>query len=118
MSQQCYLWFCQSHKNEFGYCNVNATVNAQDLTVDRNLIDYCLAQEIDKKCILQFSFLVMLIVIVCNLITTVCMILIVFEEGSQSLLIVSDAIASFLNKADSATKNICLTDKYFFAKND
>lgn len=79
-------------------------------------IDYCLIHEIDEKCMLQFSVPIMLIVIICNVIKTVCMIQALLRGGLQPLVIVGDAIASFLNEPDPATKNICMADKYFFRK--
>ena len=109
-------WFCREHENRYGYCNVGEAANAEDFTVFETPIDYCTVQETDEKCILQFSLPVMLIIIVCNLIKTVCMILVLLEGGSRPLLTLGDAIASFLNKPDPATKNICLADKYFFRK--
>ena len=88
--------------------------NAQDWNVNGNPIDYCLSQEVDEKCALQFSLPIMLIVIICNLIKTTCMVLMVLKEGSHPLVTVGDAIASFLVEPDPATKNLCLADKYFF----
>ena len=109
-------WFCQEHEDSYGYCNVGEAANAEEVKVFETPIDYCLVQEADEKCILQFSLPVMLVVIVCNLMKTVCMILLLLEGGSRPLLTMGDAIASFLNELDPATKNICLADKYFFRK--
>lgn len=97
----------------------DAANNARDWKVYEYPIDYCLSQELDEKCMLQFSLPIMLTVIICNLIKTICMILVLLlMKGSQPLVIVGDAIASFLNEPDFTTKNICLADKYFFRKKD
>ena len=80
-------------------------------------IEYCLVQEVNEDCMLQFSLPIMLIVMTCNLIKTVSMVLVFLGDGSRPLMTVGDAIASFLNEPDPATKNICLADKYFFRKN-
>ena len=116
-SSQTDLWFCDKHLNSNGYCNVGEAANAEDsIAVYGAPIDYCLVQEIDEKCMLQFSVPVMLIIIVGNLTKSVCMVLVLLEGGSRPLLTVGDAIASFLNEPDLATKNICLTDKKIFRK--
>ena len=117
LSQQLYLWFCEDYEHGVGYCDVEKTANhAQNLTVAGYPIDYCLAQEVDEKCMLQFSLPVMFIVIICNLIKVACMICVLLWEESQPLMTMDDAIASFLNEPDFATKKICLTDKVFFRK--
>lgn len=110
------LWFRDGQKHSM-YCDVDKAANAP-LTVANIPIDYCLVQEIDEKCMLQFSLPLMLIIIVSNLIKLICMILVVLKlkGGSRPLLTVGDAIASFLDEPDPFTKNICLADKYFFQK--
>lgn len=96
-------------------CNVEEVAsNAKDWTVFGNRIEYCLGQKIDENCRLQFSLPVMVIVITCNVVKIICMVLVVLGDGSQPLVTVGDAIASFLDEPDPTTKNICLVDKYFF----
>lgn len=115
LRQQQNLWFCEDYEDYRGYCNVAEAVdNAQTLTVAEYPIDYCLVQEVDEECMLQFSLPIMFIVIICNLIKTACMIWVAFEGGPRPLVTVGDAIASFLKEPDPTTKNICLADKDFF----
>lgn len=119
LRQQMSLWFCEDHADYKGYCNVAEAANhAQDLTVAGYPIDYCLVQEVDEKCMLQFSLPIILIVIICNLIKTACMVWVVLEGGPRPLVTVGDAVASFLNEPDFVTKNICLANKRFFRKKD
>lgn len=101
------IWSCADHEDE---CH---TAYQYD---DQHLIENCLFQEVDEECMLQFSLPVMLIVIMCNLIKTAAMILVFLGERSRPLMTVGDAIASFLNEPDPTTKNMCLADKYLFAK--
>ena len=115
LRQQQNLWFCGDYEDDRGYCNV-AEAAAQTLTVAEYPIDYCLVQEVDEECMLQFSLSIMLIVIICNLIKTVCMIWVAFEKRPRFLMTVDDAIASFLSESDSTTKNFCLADRDFFRK--
>jgi hypothetical protein len=112
-------WFCTSDNPGFDLCIVEESANnAQNWEVAGYQIDYCLSEEMDEKCDLQFSLPIMIIVVTCNLVKTSCMILVVFGLGGvlQPLVTVGDAIASFLNEPDPATKSMCLADKAFFQK--
>ena len=83
-------------------------------TIDGNSIEYCLSESIPQSCTLQFSLVIMIIVISCNLLKTVCMGLTVWRQSSMPLLTLGDAIASFLAEADPNTKNNCLAEKFSF----
>ena len=114
--QERYLWCCEDH-DYFEYCNVNDAANhAHDMTVGEYSINYCIVQEIDNECMLQFSLPIMFVVIICNLTKTACMICVVLGEISRFLIIVDDAIAFFLREPDPHTKNVCLADKNIFRK--
>lgn len=77
-------------------------------------IDHCLSRRQAEKCQLQFSFPIMIIVIICNLTKAVCMLLTIWYRFATPLLTVGDAIASFLRRPDIYTRNNCLSDKYNF----
>lgn len=83
---------------------------------DHYPIEYCLSQPIAERCKLQFSLPILLIVTICNLVKTVCTVLILVKERSQPLVTLGDAISSFLMEPDSTTRNACLADKYRFRK--
>ncbi|MCJ1261513.1 hypothetical protein MMC22_001377, partial [Lobaria immixta] len=83
-------------------------------TIDGHSIEYCLNESIPQSCTLQFSLVIMIIVISCNLLKTVCMGLTVWSLSSMPLLTLGDAIASFLAEADPNTKNNCLAEKFSF----
>lgn len=70
-----WLWVCAEYNSLYGVCNIaEAASHPQNLTVNGNSIDYCLAQEVEGKCMLQFNLSIMLVVIICNLIKLICMI--------------------------------------------
>lgn len=115
MNQERNLWCCEGHDDVLGYCNVGEAANhAHDMTYAGHPIDYCIVQEVDDECMLQFCLPIMLVVIICNLIKTACMICVVLGEISQPLVTVGDAIASFLREPDPHTKNVCLAGKDVF----
>lgn len=99
----CYQTMCRNiTTNHFEYYNYP--------------IDYCLSHRTAETCQLQFSLLIMLIVMFCNLTKTICMLLIIHHRFTTPLLTVGDAVASFLKKPDIYTRNNCLGDKYNFRR--
>ena len=77
-------------------------------------IDHCLSRKKAETCQLQFSLLIMIIVMICNLTKAVCMLLTIHHGFATPLLTLGDAVASFLKRPDIYTRNNCLSDKYSF----
>ncbi len=77
-------------------------------------IQYCLSQRVEEHCQLQFSLAIMVIVILCNLLKTVCMGIIAWKRDWQPLVTLGDAIASFLDRPDLTTEGNCLVGKKRF----
>ena len=94
------------------YCNIFQVPNSDYDT------SYCLEQPIPEHCRLQFSAAIMVIVIIANLIKTVCMGFIAWQRPAQALVTIGDAIASFLNEPDTTTIGNCLADKQTNIKRD
>lgn len=76
-----------------------------------NSTAYCLSKLEDETCQLEFSIIIMAIVIICNFVKALCMILTVRSCFATPLLNLGDAIESFLKKPDSFTANNCLSNK-------
>jgi hypothetical protein len=68
-------------------------------------IDYCLAQQTDLsgKCQLQYSFVIMISVLIANAIKLTCMIFILRTHLEPILATIGDGIASFLERPDPFT---------------
>ena len=77
-------------------------------------IDYCLSKPVREHCKLQFSLTIMIVVIVCNMIETVCMIIILWKQDLEPLVTLGDAIASFLDRPDVTTKRNCIAGRTRF----
>lgn len=80
-------------------------------------VGYCYSNPVEERCRLQFSLVIMGIVIGCNLVKTICMVLTLWYHRSQPLVTLGDAMASFLDHPDPTTENMCLANKYSFARN-
>ena len=77
-------------------------------------IDHCLSRRTAETCQLQLSLPIMIIVMICNLTKTVCMLLTIRHRFATPILTLGDAVASFLKRPDVYTRNNCLSDKYNF----
>lgn len=87
--------------------------NVSDL---ENWLQYCLCVPTEEHCKLQFSLVIMIVVIVCNLIKTVCMGTIAWKQDLEPLVTLGDAVASFLDRPDVTTEGNCLAGKGRFEK--
>ena len=134
-SETPYDWICQSEVPASGgsvNCNLNQILNAasswtlpnassipQNSGYDQKApakfaVDHCLSKPVEERCRLQFSVVIMIVVIICNLIKTICMLLTLFYHRLQPLVTLGDAISSFLENRDPTTANMCLVGKTSF----
>lgn len=70
-------------------------------------IDYCLVKpvEFNVGCQLQYSLVIMLIVLACNAIKVVCILVFLFTSKEPVIATIGDGIASFLARPDMHTKH-------------
>lgn len=87
--------------------------NVSDL---ENWLQYCLCVPTEEHCKLQFSLVIMVVVIVCNLIKFGCMSTIAWKEDLEPLVTLGDAVASFLDRLDVTTEGNCTAGKGRFEK--
>ena len=86
------------------------------LTDPQDWLRYCLSVPAKEHCKLQFSLTIMIVVIVCNLIKTVCMSTIAWKQDPEPLVTLGDAIASFMDRPDVTTEGNCIAEKARFEK--
>jgi hypothetical protein len=104
-------WRCASHR--FDSCNVE---NEFEVPRDRSKwapyesqVKYCLVEQVEEICRLQFNLPIALSVILSNFIKVVCMGLTLFlYKNHEALVTIGDAVASFLDHPDPETRNRCL----------
>ena len=111
-------WMCNATYNNRSTCrdalpNVLANVDDWrpfDLRSDKlgPRVQFCLSETVPEACSLQFSLVIILIVIICNMGKTLIMTFTTFKMIWQPLITVGDGIASFLVEPDKMTKNDCL----------
>jgi hypothetical protein len=94
-------------------CNIN---NPNEVPTDRSQwrpfevpIRYCLAEEVNERCSLNFSISIAVVVILSNIVKIVCMVLTLHRYRQHlPLVTLGDAIAHFLDCPDPQTKDRCL----------
>ncbi|KAG0646007.1 hypothetical protein D0Z07_7768 [Hyphodiscus hymeniophilus] len=74
-------------------------------------ISYCLVEEVEEECRLQFSLIIMLVVILANATKAVVMFITWRQLRTPTLVTIGDAITSFLDKPDTTTAGICLATR-------
>lgn len=89
-------------------------VNPEQLPKNPTAIQYCLGHPVEERCKLQFSLAILIVVIVCNLMETICMCVIVRKRDPEPLVTLGDAIASFLDRPDVTTEGNCIVGKTRF----
>jgi hypothetical protein len=92
-------------------CDTNrAIADAFNWKLGPNIpIDYCLSEKVPEVCQLQFIQPVMIIVIVCNVVKLVSMLVAAYTLKDRPLVVIGDAVTSFLETEDVATEGQCLT---------
>ena len=100
-------------------CTLDASLpDAQNWKVSNYTIDYCLSQPVQEECKLQFSLVIMLIVIGCNATKCICMVYLAIGSKEEPLVTLGDSISSFLNRPDLTTKGFCLAGRDSFQTTD
>jgi type III secretory pathway component EscU len=72
-------------------------------------VDHCLSEIVEEVCEVQFALSLMVIVLLCNSVKLVCIMLATRSFSKPPLVVLGDAIASFLDKRDPMTAGLCLT---------
>ena len=81
-------------------------------------MQYCLAEKTDHSCHLGISPQILITVLVCNAVKTICFILTLCVGGSMYPLVNNgDAAESFLLRPDTSLKGRCLVSKVDVEKN-
>ena len=79
-------------------------------------IQYCLSKPVEERCRVQFSIVIMGVVIGCNFLKASCLLSTMWIQKSQPLVTLGDSIDSFLNTVDPTTENKCLVGKSCFSR--
>lgn len=73
-----------------------------------NWVDSCLSEKVEEKCGLVFNLDLAILVVVLNFTNTILLVCVFFSSKHRPLLTLGDAIASFLERPDQNTVDMCL----------
>ncbi|RAR05685.1 serine threonine protein kinase [Stemphylium lycopersici] len=116
-NQDPFNWICSDlmdpNDAEPDRCSLEIAMDRFDSggnwTIQCYPVGHCLARTIDSTCQLQFYGYLMIAVVVFGVIKVLTICYLVFERpAGQYLRAIGDAIASFLEREDSTTKDMCL----------
>ena len=93
------------------------TIETTEIPGKTIYVQHCLSQPEKEHCELQFSLTIMIVVLICNLIKTVCMGTMAWKQNAEPLVTLGDAIASFLDRPDTTTRGNCIIGKTQFKDN-
>lgn len=114
MNHDSYHWVCHDilTNSSQEVCSRKKAVDAyksRPWTVYGHPVDYCLARIAPDRCHLQYNVWIMGAVVVFSVIKVLAIAVLVFTHPSGAFLrTLGDAIASFLEKPDMTTANMCL----------
>lgn len=105
-------WMCNSNAvMDGGACTAGGSLQAPDtwqVTPRGYEVDHCYSHPVKEQCTLQYSFTILLIVIGCDVLKLAAMISTLIWVSENPLATVGDAIASFMEKPDPHTSEMCL----------
>lgn len=109
------FWIC-SKDDEGGEslkCNPDELLkNPEAWKVHNYPVEYCLSEQTGASCAVQFSFNIMVVVIIFNAVKLAAMLFVLFRLDVEKILATpGDAMTSFLITEDRFTQGMCLANK-------
>ncbi|KAF2175728.1 hypothetical protein K469DRAFT_743214 [Zopfia rhizophila CBS 207.26] len=105
-----YRWMCKDYDREKKCGNEIPKIkkNPQAWTVNTYPVEYCLSERAPPVCKLQFSATIAILITILNSVKAVIMFYTAFGVKESPLMTMGDAVASFMENGDPATRNMCL----------
>lgn len=117
-SQTASQWICDVREMDSETCDLKKSASqAASWVFQQWNVQYCLSQQVEEHCKLEFSAAIMIFVICCNFVKFICMVRIARKRDSEPLVTLGDAIASFLDEPDPMTRDVCLAGQNHFQYN-
>ena len=113
--RDAFSWLCDNNSSVTSPCTKADALFPKPWSLQGHNISYCLSQPVTETCELQFSTVMLVIVIICNLIKCITMLLMLWRASESPLVTLGDCIATYLKKTDDATTGMCLLNKEMVA---
>ncbi|KAF2499013.1 hypothetical protein BU16DRAFT_523619 [Lophium mytilinum] len=113
-NQDPFRWICQDFTKNTVRCSsdnaLSKTSDGKTWTVYGQPVDYRLSRSAHDVCELQYNVWMMLAVVIFGIFKTATMIWMILQHPIGALRTSGDAIASFLDREDETTRNMCLVN--------
>lgn len=96
-------WLCDDTSNAKINCTASQGQSLNHWTVRNHKILYCYSLSMEEHCELRFSVIILLVVIICNFIKTLCTLITVWKLNEPTLVTIGGAISSFLQRPGVTT---------------
>jgi hypothetical protein len=110
-----FQWLCGGTMWDCNFENTCAanwqSINSKDWRPLGPKVLYCLSEDVDQLCRLQFNRQLAFVVIAFNLVKALVLAYIFFGLTEDPLLTIGDAVVSFLTQPDNTTSGSCLMSK-------
>jgi hypothetical protein len=107
-------WICDPDHTLLYGCSAGAALsNRTNWTIlpEHYQIDYCLSLSVPATCKLQYSFIILLVVIICNVVKLIAIAVTLVSVKGPIFATVGDSVVSFLTDPDQTTVGQCLVGK-------
>jgi len=110
-----FAWVCGSEQqcgqSSDACIQVASKLNPENWTALGSKVAYCLSEQPEQKCSVEFSLQLAIVVMVCNLTKLMALLYAFLFVKDNPLLTPGDAIASFLQREDETTRGMPLMGK-------
>ena len=105
-----YQWICGTSTDCAGRID-EVRDSAINWTIMGSNVQYCLSEKIESECTIRWSQEIGVIVVALNLFKAILMVCTLLSIEEEPLMAMGDAIASFLQRPDPTTVNMCLASR-------
>jgi hypothetical protein len=112
VGEKSYAWMCSENASDSSTCNATA-IDPTTWTVFNHVVDSgCYIEVAQEICAVQFSFVIMVVVLICNALKLSAMVCVLIRYDAEDLLTCpGDAMVSFLKCEDATTDGMCLVNE-------
>jgi hypothetical protein len=95
-------------------CNIPVALGNDTWLMANQQVNYCLSQQVEDQCRLQFAVPIMVVVLCCNFVKLIAMIVTLWKCREPTFVTLGDALKSLLDQPDPYTVGMCIATKKEF----
>jgi len=95
-------------------CSIPVALSNDTWLMGDQQVDYCLSQQVQDQCRLQFAVPIMVVVLICNFVKLIAMTVTLWKCREPTLVTLGDALDTLLQRPDPHTVGMCIAKKKDF----